>query len=139
MLPAGAVLARLLKAGAPLGPLHLLLTTGRRTGRPHTVPVVVYRQEGAEWLVSPFGEVPWVHNVRAAGGAVLVRGRRRRPIGLVEVTDARPRVAVLRGYHRAFRPVPFVRAAFAQTPLHDDAALAAATARHPVFLVTEGR
>lgn len=139
MLSAGAIQARLLATGLPMGPMHLLHTLGRRSGRTHTVPVVLYRHGGAEWLVSPFGEVAWVHNVRAAGRAVLEAGRRERPVDLIEVTDDR-RPAVLRGYRRAFRVVPFVRAAFAHTSLHDDAALAAQAHRHPVFLVTgEGR
>lgn len=138
MLPAGAMLARLVATGLPLGPLRLLHTVGRRSGRPHVVPVAVHRHAGSEWLVSPFGEVAWVHNVRAQGRAELEAGRRRRAVALTEVTDDR-RPAVLRGYRRAFRAVPFVRAAFARTPLHDDAALAEAAARHPVFLVREER
>ncbi len=125
--------ARLLAAGVPLGPLRLVETVGRRSGRPRVVPVVTVRHRGARWLVSPFGDTAWVLNVRANGEARLGR-RRRRPVRLTEV-DGELRVAVLRRYRRAYRAVGYVRTAFAGTPLADDAAMRHHAVRHPVFRI----
>src|SRR5262245_28954570 len=80
---------RLLRLGFPMGPLKLLRTTGRRTGKTHEIPVVTFRHDGTEWLVSPFGDTAWVHNARADGHAELGRGRRLRQVRLAEVDDDR--------------------------------------------------
>jgi deazaflavin-dependent oxidoreductase (nitroreductase family) len=52
---------------------YLLTTRGRRTGRPLTHPVTVVEQDGRRWLVSPYGAVSWVRNVRAADRVRLGR------------------------------------------------------------------
>ena len=49
---------------------------GRRTGRPHTIAVVVARHEGQHYLVSMLGECEWVKNVRAQGEGYIISGRR---------------------------------------------------------------
>jgi hypothetical protein len=52
---------------------------GRRTGRVHTVAVVIARRGDEQYLVSMLGECEWVKNVRAARGeAQIISGRRRR-------------------------------------------------------------
>src|SRR5215469_16252891 len=38
---------------------------GRRTGRPHTIALVIAGYEGEHYLVSKLGECEWVKNVRA--------------------------------------------------------------------------
>lgn len=58
-----------------IGPVHLLTTSGRRTGRRHTKPVVPVDYEGRTWLVAPYGPVAWVRNARATGTVVLRYGR----------------------------------------------------------------
>jgi len=103
--------AFLLARGVPLGPLQLLRTTGRRTGMTRSVPVARTRFEGAEWLVAPFGATSWTLNARANPRAELGRGRRFRPVRLVEVHDER-KARVLVHYRQTFRLVPFVRDAF---------------------------
>lgn len=138
-LPAGVIRsaripARLLAHGVPMGPLRLLRTRGRRSGDERTVPVVVLRHRGATWLVSPFGDTAWVHNVRANGFAELEHLRRARRVELTEL-DGPERIDVLRRYRRRFAAIGYVRTAFAATPLDDDAAMAAVAQRHPVFLV----
>jgi deazaflavin-dependent oxidoreductase (nitroreductase family) len=125
---------RMLMRGVPMGPLTLLRTRGRRTGNPHTMPVVTFRHGGAEWLVSPFGESAWVRNARADGHAELGRGRRFRQVLLVEVTDER-RGEVLWRYRRRFAIVPFVRHAFRAEPGQGVQAFEQEAAEHPVFLV----
>jgi deazaflavin-dependent oxidoreductase (nitroreductase family) len=127
------VVRALLDRGVPLGPLWLVRTQGRSSGRPAATPVAVVHHDGREWLVSPFGEVGWVLNYRANGVVSLVRGRASRPIELVEVHDER-RGAVLRRFRSSFRLVPFVRQAFTARPGDGVAAFAAEADRHPVFL-----
>ena len=76
-----------LLARAGIGPIHLLTVPGRRTGRPHTVPVVLVAQDDRRWLVAPYGAVSWVHNARAAGRVSLRRGAEA---GDYAVREARP-------------------------------------------------
>ena len=66
----------LLAAGVPLGPNALLTIRGRKTGLPRTTPVAIIQGPGGRWIWSPWGEVNWVRNLRAAGRATItVRGR----------------------------------------------------------------
>lgn len=124
---------RLLDLGVPMGPLKLLRTRGRRSGRTRTIPVVTFRRDGVEWLVSPFGDTGWVLNARADGHAEIGRGRRFRRVRLVEVDDDR-KPEVLWRYRRRFGIVPFVRHAFSATPRQGPAAFHQEAAGHPVFV-----
>lgn len=134
MLTAGRLVEWNLSRGVPMGPLRTLHTRGRTTGRDHVVPVAVLRTDGQEWLVSPFGDVAWVRNVRADGRVALGRGRSRQPVVLSEVTDDRV-PGLLRAYRRRFSAVPFVRAAFDATARDGVDVFAREAARHPVFRV----
>lgn len=59
---------------------------GRRSGRHHRTPLVVFqRGDGVAFLVSYWPQCDWARNVLAAGGATVVRRGRRS-------TLARPRV-----------------------------------------------
>ena len=75
---ANLVLSWLLRRGRGPAFMRLLTVTGRATGRARRTPVVPVRDDGNVWVVSPFGEVAWVRNVRAAGRLELHRGRRAR-------------------------------------------------------------
>jgi deazaflavin-dependent oxidoreductase (nitroreductase family) len=67
---------RLLAARVPLGPNALLTVRGRKSGTPRTTPLAVIDHAGRRWIWSPWGEVHWVQNLRAAGRATInVRGR----------------------------------------------------------------
>jgi len=71
----------LLRAGVKLVgprnyPMYLLTVRGRKSGQPRTIPIVILEQNGKRYLASPYGIVNWVRNLRAAGEAVLTRGRR---------------------------------------------------------------
>jgi deazaflavin-dependent oxidoreductase (nitroreductase family) len=125
---------RLLTWGVSMGPLVLLQSRGRRSGLGRTTPVAVLRLDGEEWLVSPFGDTQWVHNVRADARARLGRGRRMRPVLLTEVDDAR-KPAILLAYRRRFGVVPFVRNAFAAAPGDGIEAFERECARHPAFRI----
>ena len=75
----------LLAAGVPMGPDVLLTVRGRKTGLPRTTPVAICENAGRRGIISPFGEVNWVRNLRAAGRATLTVGRRTEDVIAVEL------------------------------------------------------
>lgn len=77
---------RLLRIGMPMGPNALLTIRGRTTGEPRTFPVTLMEAGDRRYVFSAFGEVNWVHNLRAAGQATLKRGRRTETVVAVELT-----------------------------------------------------
>lgn len=135
MLTVGRIVHRLLSLGLPMGPLYLLRTRGRHTGQYHEIPIALLRSGREQWLISPFGPVAWVQNVRTNGEAYLRRGGDLRPVHLMAVDDARV-PELLRAYRRRFAAVPFVRAAFVATSRHPLDAFAREAHDHPVFHVT---
>jgi deazaflavin-dependent oxidoreductase (nitroreductase family) len=67
----------LLAARVPLGFNGLITIRGRTSGLPRTTPVAIIDVSGRRWVWAPWGEVHWVRNLRAAGGATItVRGRK---------------------------------------------------------------
>jgi deazaflavin-dependent oxidoreductase (nitroreductase family) len=115
--------------------MRLLTVTGRRTGQPHSTPVVPVDADSERWVVAPFGEVGWVRNVRAAGRLTLHRGEVSETFTATEVEPGEA-VPVLRRY-LAMKPAGrFVRAYFDVTPESPDDAFAAEAPRHPVFALT---
>lgn len=67
----------LLAARVPLGFNGLITIRGRTSGLPRTTPVAIIAVSGRRWVWAPWGEVNWVRNLRAAGGAtIIVRGRK---------------------------------------------------------------
>jgi deazaflavin-dependent oxidoreductase (nitroreductase family) len=67
----------LLAAGVPLGFNGLITIRGRKSGVPRTTPLAIIEVSGRRWVWAPWGEVHWVRNLRAAGGATItVRGRK---------------------------------------------------------------
>jgi deazaflavin-dependent oxidoreductase (nitroreductase family) len=137
---ASPLMTTLLAQGIAVRPLALLTVRGRSSGRLHTTPVAVLERGGQRWVAAMFGEVGWTHNLRAAGQAILTRGRSRTPVGVQELTpeaagqvikdavapDAASRLAawVLRRYLRV-------------TPDSSLNELVAAAQRHPVFQLRE--
>jgi deazaflavin-dependent oxidoreductase (nitroreductase family) len=77
---------RLLRVGVPMGPNVLLTIRGRTSGQPRTVPVALMERGGRQYVFATFGEVNWVRNLRAAGEAVLRRGRHDEVVVAVELT-----------------------------------------------------
>ena len=128
---ANVVVKALLERGIPItgGTGFLLTTRGRKSGADRTTPVNVLEVGGDRWLVSPYGQVGWVHNLRADATARLRRGRTRET-WVVEEADAATAGPVLRAY---VRKIP-VTAPFFDAKLGDPAeAFAAEADRHPVF------
>ncbi|MBI4279452.1 MAG: nitroreductase family deazaflavin-dependent oxidoreductase [Armatimonadetes bacterium] len=119
-----------------LAPSHyyLLKTRGRRSGGIISTPVWLVEERGGRWLVSPYGEVSWVRNARAAREVTLVRGFRSETVRIAELgpEDSAPilktyvrRVSVTRPYFDAGTDAPLE-------------AFAAEAAKHPVFRVESG-
>ena len=69
-----SVVTLLIRVGAGGRANYLLTTVGRRTGQPRTTPVTLIKHAGERWLVSPYGTVGWVYNVRAHPQITLRRG-----------------------------------------------------------------
>ena len=75
----------LLAAGIPMGPDVLITVRGRKSGLPRTTPVTICENRGRRGLISPFGEVNWVRNLRTAGRATITAGRRKEEVAAVEL------------------------------------------------------
>jgi deazaflavin-dependent oxidoreductase (nitroreductase family) len=109
-----------------------LQVTGRRSGRPSTLPVVVCDMNGERYLVSMLGDdAQWVRNVRAADGhAVFIQGAPR-DVRLIDVpVDERP--PILRRY---LELAPGARPHIPVDKSADLAAFADIAARYPVFRI----
>jgi len=70
------VITALIRAGTGGRANYLLTTVGRRTGQSRTTPVTLVENADGRWLVSPYGNVGWVYNVRAHPQVTLRQGQR---------------------------------------------------------------
>ncbi|MEV4113844.1 nitroreductase/quinone reductase family protein [Nonomuraea sp. NPDC049695] len=95
-----ALVTALQRLGLPLGEMHLLTVTGRKSGVPRTTPVAPITLDGNRYLIGGFPGSHWAANARAAGQGILSRGRRKEHVRFVELStqQARP---VLRAYPAA--------------------------------------
>lgn len=81
-----AINASLVRLGIPVGSTALLTVRGRNSGRSIETPISIFVQEGQRYLITPYGVVNWVRNLRAAAGvATLTRGGRTEPIHALEL------------------------------------------------------
>lgn len=128
------IVNRLLGAGFPMGPNAILTVRGRTSGTARRVPVAVLDIGGRRWIQSPFGNVNWVRNLRAAGAGTITIGKRSEPVTAVELTTAE-KVAffsdVLAPYIRSIRFGKLLISMLGARDLVDDPEGAALT--HPVF------
>jgi deazaflavin-dependent oxidoreductase (nitroreductase family) len=85
------------KLGIPTGPAMVLTVPGRKSGQPRSTPMTPFEFDGGLYVVAGFPGADWAANARAAGTGTLSKGRRSRPVKIVELTaeQARP---VLRVY-----------------------------------------
>ena len=96
-----------LRAGVPLGFNGLMTIRGRKTGLPRTTPIAIIEVDGRSWVWSPWGEVNWVHNLRAAGRATITKRGQELDVHATEL-DADERVAFFRHIAGpAARHIPF--------------------------------
>ena len=107
-----------------IGGAETLVVTGRKSGKPHSIPVVVPEYNGARYLVCPRGEAHWVRNLRAAGGkAVLKRRGKSENISTVEI-PVEERAPIIDAYKKKAGRV--VEGYFKQLPNATD---------HPTFRI----
>ncbi len=78
----------LLGAGVPMGFNGLITIPGRTTGLPRTTPLAIIEHEGRRWVWSPWGDVQWVRNLRAAGRATISMRRRQEEVVATELDPA---------------------------------------------------
>lgn len=69
-----------------MGPDALITVRGRKSGLPRTTPVAVAELSGRRFVISPWGEVDWARNLRAAGGATVTMRRHTEEVTAVELT-----------------------------------------------------
>src|SRR5215831_13048509 len=119
-------------SGVASNALVTLEVTGRTSGRPISLPVVMVVVEGQRYLVLMLGENgQWVRNVRAAGGRAVLRSGGREAIHLDEVPIDQ-RAPILQAY---LQHAPGARP---HVPVHKDAPLtefAQIAAAFPVFRI----
>ncbi len=125
----------LLRAGVKLlgpgkYPMYLLTVRGRKSGQPHTIPIVILEQNGKRYLASPYGIVNWVRNLRAAREAILMRGHRAETVNARELSP-KEAALVLRA---DIRRNPFARY-FGVTTNSSVEEFERAVLTHPVFVL----
>ena len=81
----GPVTKFLLAARVPLGYNALITVPGRTSGVPRTTPLAIIDVDGRRWVWSPWGEVNWVRNLRAAGQATITRRGRTEEVRATEL------------------------------------------------------
>lgn len=97
----------LLNVGVPLGYNGLLTVRGRKSGEPRTTPIAIIDVDGRRWVWSPFGEVHWVQNLRAAGRATVTVHGRTHEVQATELDDVE-RLAFFRDVlRRVAHDMPF--------------------------------
>jgi deazaflavin-dependent oxidoreductase (nitroreductase family) len=132
---ANALIRVLLTLGIPMSHTYMLCVRGRRSGEVRATPVRLVEDGMDRWLVSPYGEVDWVRNVRATSRVQLKRGRSSESVTVVELpaTEAAP---ILRTY---VREVSIVRPFFDAGPESSLADFEREAPRHPVFQIVKSR
>jgi len=82
-------------AGLPMGPNGLLTVRGRTSGELRSTPLAIIEADGRRWIWSPWGDVHWVRNLRAAGQGTITVRRTEHEVRAVEL-DPTQRVAFMR-------------------------------------------
>jgi deazaflavin-dependent oxidoreductase (nitroreductase family) len=83
--PMNRVMMAVQRLGIPTGPAMVLTVPGRKTGRPRSTPMTPFDHDGGLYTVAGYSGSDWAANARAAGAGRLSRGRRSRPVRIVEL------------------------------------------------------
>jgi deazaflavin-dependent oxidoreductase (nitroreductase family) len=111
--------------------MFLLTTLGRKSGLERTTPVTLLIRGDERYLVSPFGTVGWVYNIRDSGVAELHRGGEVEEITVTEL-GADAAGPILRQYVRENK---IVRSFFDAGKDDPPEVFSQEALRHPVFLI----
>jgi deazaflavin-dependent oxidoreductase (nitroreductase family) len=126
--------AWLTRRGVSLAGSRVLAVRGRKSGEWRRTPVNPLPYEGDRYLVAPRGHVQWTHNMRAAGGGELHKGKHVERFTAVELAD-REKPAVLRAYIKKWNWEVSAFFKGLSTESSDEELLAAAP-KYPVFRIT---
>jgi deazaflavin-dependent oxidoreductase (nitroreductase family) len=118
-----------MKAGIAPKYQYILSVRGRKSGRVYSTPVYVMEEKDKRRLVSPYGEVAWVHNARAAGEVTLTKASESKTYRIVELT-AKESAPVLKKY---LALAPITQPYFDARPDAPVESFLAEASRHPVF------
>jgi deazaflavin-dependent oxidoreductase (nitroreductase family) len=90
--PMNTFMIALQRLGIPTGPPMVLTVPGRKTGQLRRTPMTPFTLDGQLYAVAGFPAAEWARNARAAGSGTLSKGRKARPVRIVELTaeQARP-------------------------------------------------
>ena len=113
---------------APKG-YYLLTTIGRKSGMPRTNPITLVEEGGHRWLVSPYGNVSWVYNVKASGWVTLTRNGKSETVAVRECSAVQA-APILRKY---VINVAITRPYFDVGVNSSEEAYVAEAPKHPVF------
>ena len=83
---ANSLISTLIRSGVPVGPNVLLTVPGRKSGTPRTTPIAILSFDDQRYIQSPYGNVDWVRNLRAAGEGTIRKGRNEEQVRAVEVS-----------------------------------------------------
>jgi len=112
-------------------PMYLFTVRGRKSGQPRTVALAIIERNGKRYVGSPYGLVDWVRNLRAAGEAVLTRGRRSETVNARELPQGEAAL-VLREEIKGGNPFVRYFGVTADSSLEE---FERAVLIHPVFLL----
>jgi deazaflavin-dependent oxidoreductase (nitroreductase family) len=130
----------LMRAGLPLVgpfiffgnyPMYLLTMRGRTSGQPRTVVLAIIERNGKRYVGSPYGIVDWVRNLRAAGEAILTRGRRAETVNVIELPKGEAAL-VLREEIKGGNPFGHFYGVTADSSLEE---FERAVVSHPLFVL----
>ncbi|WP_314173535.1 nitroreductase/quinone reductase family protein [Streptomyces winkii] len=127
-------IAWLTRRGMAVAGSRVLAVRGRNSGEWRRTPVNPLPYQGERYLVAPRGHVQWTHNMRAAGGGELHKGRHVERFRATEVPDEQ-KPEILRAYlvKWSWEVGAFFKGL---GPQSTDAELLAAAHRYLVFRIT---
>jgi len=125
------MMARMIRWNIAPAHTYLLTVLGRRSGKPYSLPVRLVERNGKRWLVSPYGEVNWVKNARAAGEVSLTQGKIAETVKIHEL-GPQESAPILKEY---ITLEGIVRPYFDVQPDAPLAAFEAEAPKHPVFSI----
>lgn len=123
------VMMRLNRWGIAAPNSYVLTVRGRKTGKTYSAPVLLVEENDQRWLVSPYGEVSWVRNARAAGEVTLSRKGQSETVK-IRAMNPPESAPILKHYIQREK---IVQPYFDVAPDASLEAFAAEAPRHPVF------
>jgi len=112
-------------------PIYLLTVRGRKSGQPRSVALALMEHNGALYVGAAYGMVDWARNLRAAGEAVLTRGRRSKTVSAREL-PVREAALVLREDVISGNPCARTYGVTANSSIEE---YERAVTNHPLFLL----